>query len=293
MEFVDFVRVWAAAHAELLLTWLVAALVMMTLAWVELRRATRRAAMAMTEAVATTVAACVPDIAAAAQGAHPASTMPSGPSTALAQAMRALSLQSAERMQWLHAVANLRLPDTALPAVAPDSPVHPMVYDTPRPLAEAYLAVERRFADHARALLAERRAVQALETAERNGTGELHRIERETSVIVERFEQANAQSEQTDVQRFLIQKFNVLGNRERELTAQLRRAAATACRPRPGAVGPVAAGRGRLRGGPRSAAGRGTPRAWPRNRGGRHGIVAGQGTCRPRPFVSRLIATAR
>ena len=221
MEFVDFVRVWAAAHAELLLTWLVAALVMMTLAWVELRRATRRAAMAMTEAVATTVAACVPDIAAAAQGAHPASTMPSGPSTALAQAMRALSLQSAERMQWLHAVANLRLPDTALPAVAPDSPVHPMVYDTPRPLAEAYLAVERRFADHARALLAERRAVQALETAERNGTGELHRIERETSVIVERFEQANAQSEQTDVQRFLIQKFNVLGNRERELTAQL------------------------------------------------------------------------
>ncbi|WP_180964294.1 MULTISPECIES: hypothetical protein [Ralstonia] len=221
MEFVDFVRVWAAAHAELLLTWLVAALVMMTLAWVELRRATRRAAMAMTEAVATTVAACVPDIAAAAQGAHPAGTMPSGPSTALAQAMRALSLQSAERMQWLHAVANLRLPDTALPAVAPDSPVHPMVYDTPRPLAEAYLAAERRFADHARALLAERRAVQALETAERDGTGELHRIERETSVIVERFEQANAQSEQTDVQRFLIQKFNVLGNRERELTAQL------------------------------------------------------------------------
>jgi hypothetical protein len=221
MEFVDFVRAWAAAHAELLLTWLVAALVMMTLAWIELRRATRRAAMAMTEAVATTVAACVPDIAAAAQGAHPAGTMPSAPSTALAQAMQALSLQSAERMQWLHAVANLRLPDTALPAVAPDSPVHPMVYDTPRPLAEAYVVAERRFADHARVLLAERRAVQALETAERDGTSELHRIERETSVIVERFEQANAQSEQTDVQRFLIQKFNALGNRERELTAQL------------------------------------------------------------------------
>ncbi len=35
-----------------------------------------------------------------------------------------------------------------------------------------------------------------------------------------RFEQANAQSEQTEVQRFLIQKFNALGTRERELTAQ-------------------------------------------------------------------------
>lgn len=220
MEFVDFVRTWAAAHAELLLTWLVAALVMMTLAWIEIRRATRRAAMAMTEAVATTVAACVPDVAAAAQGAHPAGAMPSARS-GLAPAMQALSVQSAERMRWLHAVANLRLPDTALPSVAPDSPAHPLVYDTPRPLAEAYLAVERRFADHARALLAERRAVQSLEAAERDGTAELHRIERETTAIVERFEQANAQSEQTEVQRFLIQKFNALGNRERELTAQL------------------------------------------------------------------------
>jgi len=100
-------------------------------------------------------------------------------------------------------------------------PVHPLVYDTPRPLAEAHLAAELRFADHARVLQAERRALQALETAEREGTSELHRIERETSAIVERFDQANAQSEQTDVQRFLIQKFNTLGNRERELTAQL------------------------------------------------------------------------
>jgi hypothetical protein len=121
----------------------------------------------------------------------------------------------------LHAVANLRLPETALPPAAPSMPVHPLVYDTPRPLAEAHLAAELRFADHARVLQAERRALQALETAEREGTSELHRIERETSAIVERFDQANAQSEQTDVQRFLIQKFNTLGNRERELTAQL------------------------------------------------------------------------
>ncbi|MBR7540236.1 hypothetical protein KC221_29050, partial [Mycobacterium tuberculosis] len=78
-------------------------------------------------------------------------------------------------------------------------PVHQLVYDTPRPLAEAHLAAERRFADHARILQAERRALQALETAEREGTSELHRIERETSAIVERFDQANAQSEQTDV----------------------------------------------------------------------------------------------
>ncbi|MGD7412207.1 hypothetical protein ACQCRK_23565, partial [Ralstonia pseudosolanacearum] len=76
------------------------------------------------------------------------------------------------------------------------------------------------FADHARALLAERRALQALESAGHDGRDELHRIERETAAIVVRFEQANAQSEQTEVQRFLIQKFNALGTRERELTAQ-------------------------------------------------------------------------
>ena len=220
MDYVDFARTWIAAHAEFLLTWLIAALVVMLLAWIEIRRATRRAAMAMTEAVATTVAACVPEIAAAAQSAHPpgpASASPPG----LAEGMRALGHLAAERMHWLHAVANLRLPETALPPAAPGMPVHPLVYDTPRPLAEAHLAAELRFADHARVLQAERRALQALETAEREGTSELHRIERETSAIVERFDQANAQSEQTDVQRFLIQKFNTLGNRERELTAQL------------------------------------------------------------------------
>ncbi|WP_413707097.1 hypothetical protein [Ralstonia sp. Ralssp110] len=220
MDYVDFARTWIAAHAEFLLTWLMAALVVMLLAWIEIRRATRRAAMAMTEAVATTVAACVPEIVAAAQSAHPpgpASASPPG----LAEGMRALGHLAAERMHWLHAVANLRLPETALPPAAPGMPVHPLVYDTPRSLAEAHLAAELRFADHARVLQAERRALQALETAEREGTSELHRIERETSAIVERFDQANAQSEQTDVQRFLIQKFNTLGNRERELTAQL------------------------------------------------------------------------
>lgn len=220
MDYVDFARTWIAAHAEFLLTWLIAALVVMLLAWIEIRRATRRAAMAMTEAVATTVAACVPEIAAAAQSAHPRAPAAAA-SPGLVEAMRALGHLAAERMRWLHAVANLRLPETALPPAAPGMPVHPLVYDTPRPLAEAHLAAELRFADHARVLQAERRALQALETAEREGTSELHRIERETSAIVERFDQANAQSEQTDVQRFLIQKFNTLGNRERELTTQL------------------------------------------------------------------------
>lgn len=220
MDYIDFARTWVVAHAEFLLTCLIAALVVILLAWIEIRRATRRAAMAMTEAVATTVAACVPEIAAAAQTAHPGAPA-SAASPGLVEAMRALGHLAAERMHWLHAVANLRLPETALPPAAPGMPVHPLVYDTPRPLAEAHLAAERRFADHARVLQAERRALQALETAEREGTSELHRIERETSAIVERFDQANAQSEQTDVQRFLIQKFNTLGNRERELTTQL------------------------------------------------------------------------
>ncbi|WP_024973649.1 hypothetical protein [Ralstonia pickettii] len=220
MDYIDFARTWVVTHAEFLLTWLITALLVMTLAWIEIRRATRRAAMAMTEAVATTVAACVPEIAAAAQSAHPGVSA-SASSPGLVEAMRALGHLSADRMHWLHAVANLRLPETALPPAAPGMPVHPLVYDTPRPLAEAHLEAERCFADHARVLQAERRALQALETAEREGSSELHRIERETSAIVERFDQANAQSEQTDVQRFLIQKFNTLGNRERELTAQL------------------------------------------------------------------------
>lgn len=225
IEFIDFVRTWVAAHAEFLLTWLVAALVVMLLAWIEIRRATRRAAIAMTEAVATTVAACVPEIAAAAQSAHPVMptsfASPAAPNNALGEALRDLGRLSSDRMHWLRGVANLRVPDTALPPAAPEAPIHPLVYDTPRPLAEAHLAAERCFADHARALLAERRALQALEAAERDGRDELQRIEREASAIVVRFEQVNAQSEQTEVQRFLIQKFNALGTRERELTTQL------------------------------------------------------------------------
>ncbi|KFX27732.1 hypothetical protein [Ralstonia solanacearum] len=220
-ETIDFVRTWVVAHAAFLLTWLVAALVVIGLAWIEIRRATRRAAMAMTEAVATTVAACVPEIAAAAQGAHGAAVpFAPAPGAGLSEALRDLGRAAAERMGWLRAVANLRMPDSALPQAAGTTPVHPLLYDAPRTLAEAYLAAERCFADHARALLAERRALQALESVERDGRDELNRIERETSTIVVRFEQANAQSEQTEVQRFLIQKFNALGTRERELTAQ-------------------------------------------------------------------------
>lgn len=220
-DFIDFMRTWVAAHAEFLLTWLIAVLVVMLVAWIEIRRGTRRAAIAMTEAVATTVAACVPEIAAAAQSGQPVGPAPAASTARLSEALRALSRLSAERLHWLHLVANLRVPDTALPAVAPEAPVHPLVYDTPRALAEVHLAAERCFAEHVRALLTERRALQTLETAERDGRDELQRIERETSAIVVRFEQANAQSEQTEVQRFLIQKFNALGTRERELTTHL------------------------------------------------------------------------
>lgn len=221
---IDFVRTWVVAHAEFLLTWLLVALVVTTLAWFEIRRATRRAAIAMTEAVATTVAACVPEIAAAAQSAHPAASAISAtpaPSARLNEALHDLGRLAADRMHWLRGVANLRVPDAVLPPAAPQAPVHPLLYDAPRSLAEKHLAAERCFADHAHALLTERRAVQKLEAAEREGRDELRRIERETSAIVVRFEQANAQSEQTEVQRFLIQKFNALGTRERELTAQV------------------------------------------------------------------------
>ncbi|MGD7311596.1 hypothetical protein ACQCSJ_09975, partial [Ralstonia pseudosolanacearum] len=77
-ETIDFVRAWVVAHAAFLLPWLIAALVVIALAWIEIRRATRRAAVAMAEAVATTVAACVPEIAAAAQGAQGTTVPASG-----------------------------------------------------------------------------------------------------------------------------------------------------------------------------------------------------------------------
>ena len=57
----ELVRQFLLAHQETIVTWLVAGLVMMLLARFELRRAQRRAAVAMSESVATTVAACVPD----------------------------------------------------------------------------------------------------------------------------------------------------------------------------------------------------------------------------------------
>lgn len=220
-DFIEFARAWVAAHGEFLLTWLIAVLVVTVVVSIEVRRATRRAARAMSQAVATTVAACVPEIAAAAQSAHPPGAESAAASVRLDAALRALGCLSADRMQWLHWVANLRVPDTALPPIAPDATVHPLVYEAPRPFVEAHLAAERHFAEHVRALMAERRALQMLEAAEQEGREELQRIERETSAIVVRFEQANAQSEQTEVQRFLIQKFNALGTRERELTTEV------------------------------------------------------------------------
>ncbi len=53
----ELIRQFLLAHAETILTWLVAGFVMMLLARFELRRAVRKSAQAMSESVATTVAA--------------------------------------------------------------------------------------------------------------------------------------------------------------------------------------------------------------------------------------------
>src|ERR1700755_3437740 len=64
---IEQIRQFLQLHAETILTWLVAGLLMMLLARFELRRAVRRSAQAMSESVATTVSAVVPIIARAAR----------------------------------------------------------------------------------------------------------------------------------------------------------------------------------------------------------------------------------
>lgn len=151
MDHADFACTWAITYAEFLPIWLIAALLVMTPAWIEIRRATWCVVMAMTETVATTVVARMSETVVAAQSVHLGMSA-SVSSPGLAKVMRVLGHLSADRMYWLHAVTNLRLFETALPPTVPGIPVHPPVYNTPRPLAGAHLAAERCFVDHVRVL---------------------------------------------------------------------------------------------------------------------------------------------
>lgn len=227
---IELIRQFLLQHAETILTWLVAGLVMMLLARFELRRAVRKSAQAMSESVATTVAACVPDIAHAAQVGSAAAE---GGAVQMqrAEALRRVALDTVAavmaRGRWLEEVGNLRLPEDALLPGRRGSGADPLLVVAPQPVVQAYLAAQRTFETMAAQLQARRRDALALQDAAQALVAEAAQIEQETASIVLRFEQVNSQAAQAaqadggDYQRFLIQKYHALGQREKEV-AQAR-----------------------------------------------------------------------
>lgn len=223
---IELIRQFLLDHAETILTWLVAGLIMMLLARFELRRAVRRSAQAMSESVATTVAACVPDIAQAAQaGAGEGGAV----QLQRAEALRRVALDTVAavmaRGRWLEEVGNLRLAEDALLPGRRGSGADPLLVVAPQPVVQAYLAAQRSFEAEASRLQALRREALSLQEAAQALHAEASQIEQETASIVLRFEQVNAQpaapAEAGDYQRFLIQKYHALGQREKEV-AQAR-----------------------------------------------------------------------
>jgi len=233
----ELIRAFLHDHAETILTWLVAGLLMLLLARFELRRAVRKSAKAMSESVALTVAACVPDIAHAAQHAHPAPEDAAGPvpvATQRAEALRRLALDTVAtvmaRGRWLEDVGNLRLAEDVLLSGRRAGGADPLLVVAPQPVVQAYLTAQRTFDDEAAGLQTLRREALRLQEALQALDAEAAHVEQETASIVMRFEQVNAQAAQGveagDYQRFLIQKYNQLGVREKEIGQE--RAAMTA-----------------------------------------------------------------
>nr|WP_255581947.1 hypothetical protein [Cupriavidus sp. AU9028] len=226
---IELIRAFLLEHAEIILTWLVAGLVMMLLAKFELRRAVRKSAQAMSESVATTVAACVPDIAQAAAAQAGGAGDVNAVQLQRAEALRKVALDTVAavmaRGRWLEEVGNLRLHEDALLTGRRGSGADPLLVVAPQPVVQAYLAAQRTFESLASQLQAQRREALALQDQLLALSAEATQIEQETASIVLRFEQVNAQSapaaEAGDYQRFLIQKYHSLGQREKEV-AQAR-----------------------------------------------------------------------
>ncbi|WP_137924108.1 hypothetical protein [Cupriavidus sp. 2SB] len=228
----ELIRAFLLAHAETILTWLVAGLLVMLVARFELRRAVRRSAQAMSESVATTVAACVPDIAHAVQGANAVAADADRDGEPVeaqrAEALRKLALDTVAtvmaRGRWLEDVGNLRLPEDALLSGRRAGGADPLLVVAPQPVVQAYLGAQRTFDDEATRLQTHRREALRLQDALQERIAEAAHVEQETASIVMRFEQVNAQAAQGveagDYQRFLIQKYNQLGVREKEIAQE-------------------------------------------------------------------------
>lgn len=224
----DLIRQFLLAHVNTILTWLVAGLVMMLLARFELRRAVRKSAQAMSESVATTVAACVPDVAHAAAQATSGVPAAEPVTSQRADALRRVALDTVAavmaRGRWLEELGNLRLPDDALLTGQRAAGADPLLVVAPQPVVQAYLFAQRTFEDEAARIQDSRRDAQRRQDDLQALEAEAAHVEQETASIVLRFEQANAQSAQRveagDYQRFLIQKYNALGQREKEIAQQ-------------------------------------------------------------------------
>jgi hypothetical protein len=148
-----------------------------------------------------------------------------------AEALRRLALDTVgvvmTRGRWLDELGNLRLADDALLAGQRADGADPLLVVAPQPVVQAYLDAQRMFEDEAAQVQALRRDAQRVQEALQALDTEMAHIEQETGSIVLRFEQVNAQVAQGmdggDYQRFLIQKYNTLGQREKEIAQERTR----------------------------------------------------------------------
>lgn len=229
----QWISAWITAHADSLLAWLGAGLVVLILVRVQFVLLSRKAARAMSEAVATTVAACVPEIAAAARGGHATAMQEPVPGALAvepavpgqgdsggqrAELLRQLGLQTIAavdaRLRRLGDLGNLRLPDEALTRVSVSGVADPLLVVAPQHTVQAVLEAQRVYDHHARELVAQRRAAQVADDACRAAGEELRQARQASAAITARFEQANGRDDQADLQRLLIQEYNALGTRE-------------------------------------------------------------------------------
>lgn len=245
----QWISAWITAHADSLLAWLGAGLVVLILARVQFVLLSRKAARAMSESVATTVAACVPEIAAAARGGHvpvahepvlgtlaaePAVPAQGDSSGQRAELLRQLGLQTIAavdaRLRRLGELGNLRLPDEVLTRVPVSGVADPLLVVAPQHTVQAVLEAQRVYDHHARELAAQRRAAQQADDVCREAGEELRQARQASAAITARFEQASGRGDQADLQRLLIQEYNALGTREAaalERQTRLQQEAAT------------------------------------------------------------------
>jgi hypothetical protein len=227
----QWVLAWLSPHAESILVWLCTGLIVLILVRIQFGVLSRKTARAMSESVATTIAACVPEIAAASrvergsdnpsQVIEPSLAAPdpqTGATGPRPEMLRQLGLQALAgidaRLRRLADLGNLRIPDASLTAVPASAVGDPLLVVAPQHTVQALLAAQRVFDQQSRSLLRQRREAQEAEERVLAIDEELRQARQASATITARFEQANGRSDQADLQRLLIQEYNALGTRE-------------------------------------------------------------------------------